>query len=762
MPRSWEDRVLRLETKGTSSLDANTLKVDGPELPPAGMKPGSSGRMASRALVRSARVLLAALLAPLWLGAQEPATIRGIVVHAGTGEPVFGADVLVRSTPLWVSSGEDGSFEVTLPGGGAYTLVVVAGGFRTVERAVQPDEAGDEPLRISLERLLFEVPGLTVTANRGTHPGDAPTSVAVISGDELERRSVANLTEALPFAQGVTFNAGQMDIRGSSGLSRGVGSRVLMLLDGHRTLAGVGSSVDFGILPTLDVERIEIVKGPHSTLWGTNALGGVVNVITRPPPEETRTVVRGYYGLFNTPDSLVFSDERLSIQGIQVQHSRKVGSAHTTLFAGREGSAGFRQNGEVDGWRLRGKAIFGARSATPLELFASWKREDVEEFFTWRSKKRRLEVDPAYLGDWKRESDLLVGLTAAPVVTPRLKLELRPQILHFRAQNHFHNNDDFHRSTRYGTDLQLSLFTGNRHTLTVGGEAAYTGVASNFLDPNPNVTDLALFAQDEIEFSERLQGSVGIRLDLHRASFVESDLTLNPKIGAVYHLLDRLSLRTSLSRGYRAPSVSEQFSSTTVFGFRVVPNLDLRGESAWAGEIGATASPGDRLWLDAGFFWNEYSGLIEVTDAPEEKIFTFQFRNFVEARVRGIDTGLRAGLVPDRLNLHTNYLFIDSRDLGTGRQLAYRSRHIVTATLAGWEDAVALDVRYRSRPEEVLVYEFDERSAFTVIDLRLNFKVMGMDLQTKVANLLQAEYVDIQERNPGASRSFRLTVSSRF
>ena len=718
--------------------------------------------MAQPARIRSAWILLAAFLAPLWLDAKESATVRGIVLNAETGEPVFRADVLVRSTPLWVSSGEDGSFEITLPGGGAYTLVVVAGGFRTVERTIQPGEAGDEPLRLVVERLLFEVPGLTVTANRGTHPGEAPTSVAVISGDELERRSVANLTEALPYAQGVTFNAGQMDIRGSTGLSRGVGSRVLMLLDGHRTLSGVGSSVDFGILPTLDVERIEIVKGPHSTLWGTNALGGVVNVITRPPPEETRTVVRGYYGLFDTPGDLAFSDERLSIQGIQLQHSRKVGSAHTTLFAGREGSAGFRQNGEVDGWRLRGKAVLGAKSATPLELFASWKREHAEEFFTWRSKKRRLEVDPTYLGDWKRESDLLVGLTATPVVTPRLKLELRPQILHFRARNHFHNNNDFHRSTRYGTDLQLSLFTGNRHTVTVGGEAAYTGVASNFLDPDPNVTDLALFGQDEIVFSERLQGSVGIRFDMHRASFVESDLALNPKIGVVYHLVDRLSLRTSLSRGYRAPSVSEQFSSTTVFGFRVIPNLELRGESAWAGEVGVTASPSDRLWLDAGFFWTEYSGLIEVAVAPGQQEFTFQFLNFVEARVRGIDTGLRAELVPELLHVKTNYLFVDSRDLGTGSQLAYRSRHTVTTTLSGWEDAAALDVRYRSRPEEVLVYPFDERSAFTVIDLRLNFKVMGMDLQTKVANLLQAEYVDIQERNPGASRSFRLTVSSRF
>lgn len=706
---------------------------------------------------------LALLALPVSAGAQEPPAIRGIVINGETGEPLPGASVLIRSTPLRATAGEDGSFEITLLVPGSYVLVVAADGFRNVERTIRPMAAADEPVRIELERLFFEVPNLTVTANRGTQPGDAPTSVAVVSGDELDRRNVTGLDEALPFAQGVTFNAGEMDIRGSSGISRGVGSRVLMLLDGHRTLGGVTSAIDFGVMPILDVERIEIVKGPHSTLWGTNALGGVVNVITRPPLGGSRTIVRGYYGLFDTPGHLDFSDERQGMRGIQIQHSQKIGRIHTTVFVGREGSDGFRENGEMDRWHVRGKAIFGAESVAPWEFFANWKLQDLEEFFTWVSPERPLEVDPDYLDDWKRDSDLIVGLTARPLVTSRLKVELRPQVQHVRSENHFRDSDDYHRSTRYGSDLQLSLYSGGRHALTVGGEAAYTGVSSNFLEPNPAVTDLALFAQDEIDFSERVHGSIGIRLDTHRASFVENDVELNPKIGIVYHPSDRFSLRTSLSRGYRAPSVSEQFTSTTVFGFRVVPNLELRGESAWAGEIGATASPGDRLWFDAGLFWSEYSGLIEVAAAAGGvDLFTFQFRNVSEARIRGVDTGFRVGVIPNKLNLQTNYLFLDSEDLASGKQLAYRSRHNLTTTLSAWDDAVGLDMRYRTRPEEVLAYPLDERGDVTLVDLRLSFEVMDVDVQTKVANLLQAEYVDIQERNPGASRSFRVTLTSRF
>ena len=702
------------------------------------------------------------LLAPAPLAAQAGPTIRGVVVDDDEGAPVMGAEVLVQSTPLRALTGEDGSFELSVPEGGIWTLFVIAEGYGSAEVTADPASTASEPLRISLAPLLFDVPGLTVTASRTTlRPGDAPVSVAILSGDELQRRDVTNLKEALPFAQGVTFNAGHLDIRGSSGIARGVGSRVLMLLDGHRALTGVESGIDYSILPLLDVDRVEIVKGPNSTLWGTNAMAGVVNVITRPPLGPPRTAVRGYYGVFDTPGNLDFTDERLSMRGLQIQHSRQIGGAGVTVFAGREGSDGFRQNGGQERWQWRAKAVFGAESSKPLEVFASGKREDLEEFFTWLSPERRLEVDPADLGDWKRNSDLVFGMTATPVVTSTLKLQLRPQVQHVRNQNYFHDNEDFHRSTRYGTDLQLSFFSGGRHALTVGGEASRTDVTSNFLSPTPDVTDLALFVQDEIGFSDRLRGSAGVRLDSHKASVVEGDLTLNPKVGIVFEATPDMSLRTSLSRGYRSPSVSEQFTRTTTFGFRVVPNLELRGESAWAGEVGTTVVPNERLWFDAGLFWSEYSGLIEVTGAPNQPL-TFQFRNVAEARVRGLDAGMRVGVVPRKLNLHANYLFIDSQDLDTGRPLAYRSRHNITTTLSGWADLVALDVRHRSEAETVLAYPLDERGAITLLDLRLALEVMDMDVRAKVENLLQAEYVDVQERNPGATRSFRVTVTSRF
>ncbi|MCG8467077.1 MAG: TonB-dependent receptor [Gemmatimonadetes bacterium] len=688
------------------------------------------------------------------------AAIGGSVFDAATGRPVAGATVRVTGTGLRAITRADGSFSIQGADVAPLRLTVSADGYRAWERDLDASSTVD--LRIELARTLFEVPDLVVTASReATRSGESPVSVAVIGGDELDARNVITLDEALPFAQGVIFNSGQMDIRGATGLARGVGSRVLMLLDGHRALSGVGASIEYEALPTLDVDRIEIVKGPHSTLWGTNALGGVVNVVTKRPPATPETIVRAYYGLFDTPSDISFTDENLDMEGLALQHSRRIGDVGGTVFVAREQSDGFRQNGNLERWRFRAKTVFPAESANPWELFINWTREDAEEFFTWLSPERPLEVDPLELGDWIRTTDVIAGITANPIATPTARLQIRPQLYHGRSQNHFHDNEDFHRSTRLGTDVQLSLFPSRDHSLSLGAEVAVTGVTSNFLSPDPDVTDLAVFAQDEVVISPTVRGSFGLRLDYHKASMAEEDLALNPKLGLVYQPNEGLSFRGSLSRGYRAPSISEQFTATRVFGFRVVPNLELSGESAWAGEVGATVAFSDRVWLDAGAFWSEYDDLIEPAQAPNE-ILTFQFRNVAEARVRGLDAGVRVGVVPNRLNVMANYVLLDTRDKRTDTALPYRSRHNLTTTLSGWNDWVALDIRHRSRVDEVLAFPFDERKSITLFDLRFSGNVLGTEVQAKVENLFQAEYVDVQERSPGQTRSFRLTVSPKF
>ena len=704
----------------------------------------------------------------LWvLLAVAPATaqqgaLRGTVASADAGAPVVGATILIGGTTFQTTTDPEGRFrlEGMLPG--IYTVGAVAPGF--VDTSITDVEIVSDratQLEIVLERAVFDMPSILVTANRGaTRPGESPVSVTVMTGDEIQRRNVISLEEALPFAQGVVFNSGQMDIRGSTGLARGVGSRVLMLLDGQRVLSGVGGAIEFDALPVLDVDRIEIVKGPNSTLYGTNALAGVVNVITKLPPEKPETLISAHYGFFDTPSDFDFTDEQLSMEGLNLQHSRRIGGLGTTVFVGRESSDGFRQNGEFERWKVRAKSVFPVESANPWDFWVTWTREDEQEFFTWLSEDQPLEVDPVELGDWVREDDVAFGITAIPLVTPDLRLQIRPQIYHSAVQNHFHDNETFHRSTRYGTDLQVSFYPSLDHALTMGAEAAVTPVTSDFI-ADLTVTDLAVFAQDEIVLSSKVKGTIGLRLDYHKASTAEEELQLNPKVGIAIQPSDRVSLRASVSRGYRAPSISEQFTNTTQFGFRVIPNLDLGGESAWAGEVGATASVGSRVWFDAAAFWSEYSNLIEPGAVPGE-FLTFQFQNVSEARVRGLDVGVRVGIIPEQLNLGVNYLFLDTNDKRVDLPLPYRSDHNLTATLSALRDRIGLDVRFRSEVEQVLAFPLDQRTPITIVDLRFGEEILGMEVRAKISNLLQNDYVDVQERTPGETRSFLLMVVPRF
>jgi outer membrane cobalamin receptor len=140
----------------------------------------------------------------------------------------------------------------------------------------------------------------------------------------------------------------------------------------------------------------------------------------------------------------------------------------------------------------------------------------------------------------------------------------------------------------------------------------------------------------------------------------------------------------------------------------------------------------------------------------------FQFQNVSRATIRGLDLGVRSSLLPGRIDLDASYLFLDTEDQATGRALPYRSRHNVTATLNLLRGLAGIDLRWRSRVDEVLAYPLDPRGDITVVDLRLAYRLLGTILQAKVSNLFQNVYPDVQERVPGAPRSLSLTLYRSF
>ncbi len=719
------------------------------------------GRPALRALLPAAAALMLAALVPAAACAQggQPAGVLAGTVTAAPGDSALArATIFVQGTLLRALTDSHGGYRL-LVRPGTYSVRATALGYAAAARDGLRVTPGDTVRAdFALERQVLTLPGLVVTASREEQQhAESPASIAVIPQADLKNRSVVTLAQALPYAAGATYAGGQFDIRGAAGLSGGVGSRVLLLLDGHPLLTGDTGELDFEALPVLGVQRIEIVKGPYSALYGSNALGGVINIVTSPVPDRPQLAARAYLGAYDIPSEDRFRSGAALTRGLELEQSLPLGALAGRFFLGRVSDDGFTQNGQVSRWLARTELALPGPQGRTSSLYAIWSQEDVGEFFGWRSADHRLEVPTDAVGDWYRMGWLNLGATLNIFARAASSLRLDPYLYYDAVQNHFHDNADYHRANRMGSTAQLTLLPGATQSLTLGGEAASTTVTSNILG-KPTQTDFALFAQDEATIRQSLKVSVGARLDRHSVNPGVAEAQFSPKLGLVYRVGPALSLRASASRGFRAPSPVEQFVSTIQYGVHVVPNPDLRAEHVSAGEVGATATPVPRLWLDAAIFLSEYRDLIQPAPVPGQ-FFVFQFRNVDRARVRGLDLESRLALLPDVLSLDATYMYLDTRDLLTDEALPYRSRHTGTASLELMQGLLALDLQYRSRVDQVLQYPLDPRGSTKLLGARAAYRVGQLLLQLRASNLLQERYVDLQERFPGAPRSVLLMVS---
>ena len=217
---------------------------------------------------------------------QNYGTITGFAFDGKSQEPLIGVNVVVQRTVLGASTDRNGRFTIERIPAGTYSLKVSTMGYktRTVDNVIVRSGKTTH-LNISLEETVIALNPIVVTAAK--HPQSLSTShqvVAVIHRSSIARRQSRDLEEALFTVSGVHFNEQNISIRGSSGFSvYNVGSRVLLMIDGVPYLTSDLGAINWETLPLLDVDRIEVVKGAGSALYGSSAMGGVVNILTRTP-----------------------------------------------------------------------------------------------------------------------------------------------------------------------------------------------------------------------------------------------------------------------------------------------------------------------------------------------------------------------------------------------------------------------------------------------------------------------------------------------
>ncbi len=703
--------------------------------------------------------------------------LQGKIFSAEENSVLIGATVVLQRTTLGAATDHEGRFIIRRIPVGTYTVVISMIGFhKKVLEKVEIRDGDTTFLSIGLIPSLVQAEAVVVTASKREQSlEEVPVSMSIVDAKMLEQRATITIDHALRYVPGVNMIQTQINIRGSSGYSRGVGSRVLLLVDGMPLLAGDTRETIFEAIPAFQVERIEIVKGAGSALYGSSALGGVVNVLTRPISDRTETRWRIYGGIYDKPafEAWRWSKKTRFMTGEMFSHTQQFGDLGLIMAASHMTDDGYRENDWIKrmiGY-VKAKYILSAfRTLTVASNVMYQKRGD---FVWWKNVKDALSADDNQRGYSVTSVRANSSVFFKQFVNNDLFYEVRGT--HFlgdwKRDSTFRPDVNSSRSNVVQLETQFNYTASETHQLTVGLSGNGDQVASNLFGRHVGF-GAAAYVQDEIILGPRFTTTLGIRFDLQKVDTLPLSQQLNPKLACLYRLDEAMTLRGSIGRGFRAPSIGEFFVSTSASGIRIVPNAAIKPEQSWTYEIGMGYSFGPAGSLDIALFRSNFHDLIE---ASFDTTFAISFQNITRARVVGGEISSQFFFFDRALSLGFHYMYLDPFDEGEKEVLRFRSRHLGSVNLSCEYSFVTFgtDFRYVSRIERIdenlvrlaPIHDGEVRVPIYLLDARVNVNLFTLGIPMRVGfnvnNLLGYNYVELIG-NVAPLRHFVLSVEGLF
>lgn len=708
--------------------------------------------------LRTAPLLLIAV-APLAAQRAATGTVYGTVRDSG-GAAIAGAQL--RVLPAGAAAFTDSAGRYRLEGvpAGSVTVHAARIGFYPRQRVVQLAAGDSVRVDLQLQANPLFIPSVIVTAAKRSQLVDqAVTSVALVGEQQIARRAVNTIDEALDKAPGVQLIAGQVNLRGSSGFVEGLGSRVMLLLDGVPANQGDRGGINWDVVPVDQVARVEVVKGAGSALYGSAAFGGLVNLITRELPLGLHARLRATGGVFADPPHAVwgFRDYRGIQDGLDLAGSYGRGAVRAGLSAGARHSDGYRQQDRADHWQATGKGEWRPAPATLVNLSAAWASDQYQVSEPWCVRGgcvdqgqtfQPFRIDTANTGNWTRSDKGYFAAVVSRTASERTSWLVRTSWLRTHFTDRYPRRQppsDFSIANRLGAEGRVVSHPDSLHTVTVGLELTHSRDVSNIfsgdsiLGSTRTHTEGAYAAYAEAEqVVGRLRLTIGARSDFLTVDGGGIRAFLSPRAGAVWPTASG-SWRASVGRAYRAPSLAERFVTTYALGFRVIPNPALRSEDGWSAEAGRTWTAASWLRGDAAVFFTRARNLIEPVFISQQAVI--QFQNVQRARLLGLDLSLVATPLTPRFTTTLAYQLLDARDLSGDSVLLYRPRHLLTLSADyAWRSlGVGGDLRVSSAFERDPLFG-DRQVPGRVLDLRAGWTDGPWAVHVKVANVLNYIY----------------------
>lgn len=667
--------------------------------------------------VETASGLVRALLCVV-IGAATvvvPAQVRSSPVTNGAPTPSVDVDVRVRNAetdmPIQdavvqilgygLSGRTDKEGQARFPGvpAGPARIVAMRVGFAaadTLDVTLAPPGAR---VVLHLVPRAWVIDEVVVTGTRSPHMlKEVPVQTEVIGTREFRRTGAKTVDEALAWSVGANV---QHDLSGEGVTLRGMDKdRVLILVDGERAMGRVRGSIDLSQYSLGGVDRIEVVKGTGSTLYGSEAVGGVVNIITRRPEHEKPSI--GFYadgGTHGTTSPA--ADLSFRLGGVAALLAAKY--HHTDGFDLDKSTPHTNGQEAIDRVNLNAKL-----SASPAERWRlGWSGRFMGEDRDWKES----EVFPPDLvfvyddNETNRRYESSVSLNYENGDHYSMGLRLFGTYYDHRwEKNAAGGGQQIDASETDDTFLEASYTSnyviGDGHRMTYGLDANRQDLTSTELDESAKPDDAgAGYFQYEYAPVKTMTFLPGIRFD-HHSSFGDH---WNPSLNVMVAPSERWKLRGSIARGFRAPSIKEQYfvfdhtaAGYVVYGGSVALPSGLEAPEGYAAldaetsvnsSISAELSYGSIGMHRITFFNNDLTNLIDFTllgFTPTYWRGIYVYQNIGKALTRGIEWESRVKL-GSLLDLSLSYDYLHTRDRETDEELLNRPAHTVKAVLAAYD-----------------------------------------------------------------------------
>lgn len=517
------------------------------------------------------------------------------------------------------------------------------------------------------ERKAVELETTVVTATKTEHTlADVPDATIVITREEIEAQNATNVLEVLRWIPGVRVS----DAYGSMGGDKYVidgspSSYTLMLVDGKR----VKGSYILSEMPISTIERIEIVKGANSLLYGSDALSGVINIITKRAPDRFT---------FDFEASYSTNEEDANTQEASVGF--KLGKLRQLYTFGRKDIEG----GEYESNSYAGK--FGLDLTDEAELKFDFRLNDYD--------KEHTEMDR---GDYSLELNWDVD--------ERSKLKVKGFLRDYESVAHVGGATvGTEEDSQYDEEeIQYTRLLGESHLITGGYQRM--GEEFDYSGPNEKWSKSqdtnCLYLQDEITIIESLTLVPAVRLDSHSKWGEE----VNPKLSALWKVTDTTNLRASWGMAFKAPTLTQMHRTTFHghghWGFWIVGNPDLEPENSMSYRVSAEQQFGKIFLGSLALFRNDFEDMIKggytgkiMPDGFKE----YSYRNIAEAYTQGVEVDLKLYLT-DNILATLGYTYLDTEDKETGEELRDAPSHRITPGLRYHNKDIGLMAEVRGEYE---------------------------------------------------------------